>query len=207
MDSIAFTAVSVRDVLALPAVYDAFGVLIGVGRARTVFADEYVRARPGDRVLDVGCGPGSMVAYLPGVDYTGIDANSRYINAARMRHPYVPFIVGRIGDDIAGGERFDLVIAAGVLHHLNDAEANDLLRMANVRLRPGGRLVTLDTCLIDRQKTIARWLALGDRGRYVRGQDEQLRLMRSVFPGATATVRHDLLRVPYTHLIVECTRR
>jgi SAM-dependent methyltransferase len=198
--------VSVRDVLALPTAYDAFGVLIGVGRVRTVFAEEYVRARPGDRVLDAGCGPGSMLPYLPGVGYTGVDSNGRYIDVARTRYPGARFVRGRIGEHIADGESFDLVIAAGLLHHLNDTEANDLLRLADARLRPDGRLVTLDPCLIENQNRIARWLALRDRGHYVRGQDEQLRLMREVFPGIQATLRHDLLRAPYTHLIVECTR-
>ena len=179
---------------------------MGVARARAAFVELHVRPRAGDRVLDVGCGPGSLVPYLPGVDYTGVDANPRYVAEARDRFPQARFFTDRIGEHVVRGEHFDLVIAAGVLHHLSDAEALELLHLAAARLRPGGRLITLDPCLIGNQNRVARWFALGDRGRCVRWKDAQLRLMRGVFPGAAATLHHDLLRVPYTHLAVECAR-
>jgi SAM-dependent methyltransferase len=198
--------VRLRDVLALPAAYRGFGLLVGVARVRAIFVADYVRPRRGQRLLDIGCGPGSLVPYLTDVDYVGFDASASYIAAARARHPGARFFCERIGDHVASGERFDLVVAAGVLHHLNDIEALELLRLADARLCPGGRFLALDPCLTAGQHPVARWLVSRDRGRHMRSKDEHLRLVRQVFPDASATLRHDLLRVPYTHLIVECRR-
>lgn len=206
MGSIALEDVRVRDLLALPAAYDAFGALVGVARVRTVFTSEHVRPRAGERLLDLGCGPGSLTPFLPAVHYTGVDVNPKYIAAARRHFPAARFICDRIGDETARGEQFDVVTAAGVLHHLSDAEALALLQLASARLRPGGRFLTLDPCLIEGQSRVARWLARWDRGDHVRWKDAHVRLIQQVFPGATATLRHNLLHVPYTHVIVESTR-
>jgi hypothetical protein len=91
------------------------------------------------------------------------------------------------------------------LHHLADDEALALLRLARAALKPGGRFVTFDGCLVDGQSAFARFLLRRDRGRFVRHRDDYLRLASRVFPNVTASVRHDLLRLPYTHIILECS--
>ena len=54
------------------------------------------------------------------------------------------------------------------------------------------------------QSRTARLVILADRGRYVRNPAEYERLAAPVFEVETA-VRSDLLRIPYTHCILECT--
>jgi SAM-dependent methyltransferase len=39
----------------------------------------------GDRVLDLACGDGGLAVYLPGLDYSGADANAAMVAAARLR--------------------------------------------------------------------------------------------------------------------------
>jgi SAM-dependent methyltransferase len=116
------------------------------------------------------------------------------------------FSCERIDARVARPESADLAVACGVLHHLNDAEALELLRLAHDSLRAGGRLITLDGCHVAGQSVVSRTLLSRDRGRHVRSRDAYLQLMSSVFPDVTAVVRHDLLRVPYTHLVAECGR-
>ena len=101
---------------------------------------------------------------------------------------------------------FDLVLATGVLHHLTDAEAVDLFRVAHAALKPGGRLVTLDGCFSPGQSFVARQMLKNDRGQYVRDEAGYLALARQVFVEVTPTVTTDLLRIPYTHLVMECRR-
>jgi SAM-dependent methyltransferase len=198
--------VTIRRILGRPAVFHAFNVVIGAPRAREIVVRDHVRARPGQRVLDIGCGTGEIVPFLPDVEYDGFDESADYIRAACAHYPTARFSCARIDSHAICPESFDLALAIGVLHHLNDVEALELLRVAYASLRPGGRLITLDGCYVDGQSLVSRWLLAGDRGRYVRARDAYLQLMRSVFPEITTVVRTDLLRVPYTHFIAECTR-
>lgn len=60
--------------------------------------DGYLRGRSPTTgpVLDVGCGPGTITAYLRerGVDASGVDLSPRMIEHARRLHPECDFSVG-----------------------------------------------------------------------------------------------------------------
>lgn len=100
----------------------------------------------------------------------------------------------------------DIALAIGILHHLDDAEARALIQTAWNKLKPGGRFITLDGALVPDQSKVARGLILRDRGQNVRSPEEYARLATGIFSTVHATVRNDLLLVPYTHCILECTR-
>jgi len=72
----------------------------------------------GARVLDVGCGTGSLFEYFakagPRVDYTGYDISPKVIERARALHPGVRFEVRDILRD-PPTERFDFVFCSGAL--------------------------------------------------------------------------------------------
>jgi SAM-dependent methyltransferase len=198
--------VSPYRLLGLSRVYSAFADLAG-GRAREIYAREYIRAKGGDRILDIGCGPGDILAYLPvDVRYAGFDADAGYIEAARARFgARGEFMCRKITPDLLREfSGFDLVLANGVLHHLDDSDARTLFGLARAALAAGGRLVTLDGCYVESQSALARYLLRADRGKFVRDQLGYTALARSVFPSVEAHIRQDLMRIPYTHIILEC---
>lgn len=198
---------SLRSILSAPWAYRLFAWLIGSHRSRLVFVEEFVRFRPGQRVLDIGCGTGNLVPYLSGADYLGFDSSPEYIEEARaLFGPRAAFRCEPVSRHAVEGQAFDVAIASGVLHHLDDAEALELFRVAHASLRPGGRLVTLDGCYRDGQARLARYLLSRDRGRFVRSLEAYQALAAQVFGEVKTSVRDDLLRVPYTHAILECTR-
>jgi SAM-dependent methyltransferase len=191
--------------LDFPSVYSRFADCIG-GDARSVYAREYVSPAPGQRIIDIGCGPADIVAELPdSVEYVGIDMNPQYIESARTRFGHrATFHCHSISPFGASPARFDIAMANGVLHHLDDAQALDLLLLARASLAEGGRLVTLDGCYMAKQSSIARLLLKMDRGRHVRAPEAYVELARRAFGTVVPHVRHDLLRIPYTHLIMQC---
>ena len=197
-----------RRLLGMPVLYSAFSQFAG-GKARERYSREYIRATAGARVLDIGCGPADILEYLPrDVDYTGFDTSPQYIESAKARFAsrgrfFCADVGTRVGQT---GRNFDIVLANGVLHHLNDTEAIALFKTARDALAPGGRLVTLDGCIVQGQSRIARYLLARDRGTFVRTEPEYLGLAGSVFRDVNASIRHDLMRVPYTHIIMECIR-
>jgi len=194
-----------KGLLEHPRISGLFRRLVGRDTARSVYAREHQRLAPGQRVLDLGCGPADILQFLPAVEYVGYDINPAYIERARRRFGHRgEFHCSAVTEDLPIAQRFDLVIAHGVLHHLDDVAAGSLFRIARRALRPGGRLVTFDGCFVEGQSALARLFLSLDRGRHVRSRDAYERLARAEFDPVRSFVRHDLIRIPYTHLIMEC---
>ena len=148
-----------------------------------------------------------MVPYLQSVDYLGIDVSPEYIERARRHFPQARFVCQRVGRyDLADRDHFDIVLALGVLHHLDDTEALTLFQIARDAMKPGGRLITIDGVWTDGQSRVARYLLSRDRGRFVRSEAGYREIASQVFPDVQAHVRHDLLRVPYSLVILKCVR-
>jgi len=93
-----------------------------------------------------------------------------------------------------------------VVHHLDDAGAARLFQFAQRALRPGGRLITLDGCYVPGQSAVARWLLDHDRGKFVRDAAAYRQLASGEFSRVETHLRPDLLRIPYTHLIIRCLK-
>ncbi|WP_454732082.1 MULTISPECIES: class I SAM-dependent methyltransferase [Cupriavidus] len=195
----------IRRVLSHPGIYDFFQVLMGGRHGRSTFAREHVRARAGDNVLDIGCGTAELLAYLPEVRYWGFDISERYISAATARFGAQGNFVCKLVDfsDLEGLPKFDIVIASGLIHHLDEEQAEGLFRLAKAALRPGGRLVSIDPCFAAEQNPIARMLVSYDRGRNVCDGEGYKRLASRVFDDVSGVVRHQAW-IPYTHWIMEC---
>ncbi len=200
-------SVDPRNLLAVPMLYQLFGSLVAGADARRRVVDEFLKVKSGDTVLDVGCGPGVTRPLLPDVTYCGVDVSSKYISAARAQHGGKDrFIVRAVTAETSFEDlgKFDLVMANALLHHLNDAEASSLFQAAKVVLNPGGRVVTLDNVFMPEQSTLARWIIKLDRGKHVRTKDKYVALASQQFQNVRVTILHDLLRIPYTHIIMEC---
>src|SRR6266571_1340921 len=103
----------------------------------------------GFRVLDVGCGTGSITAGIaqavaPEGHAIGIDINTSLIEEARRLHTEVPNLSFTISDiySIPFLNAFDIVSAARILQWLSSPA--DALRMLVAATKPGGRVVVLD---------------------------------------------------------------
>lgn len=192
------------------AVYGLMQRLLGAHRGRVRFVRDFVRPRAGDRVLDIGCGPGDLRGYLPAeLEYLGVDLNPRYIASAQRRFPErSTFLVadarrlGELGFD--GG--FDLVLLVALLHHLDQPDAESLLEATHALLKPGGRLVALDCVYHPGQSAASRWVISRDRGTSVRTAEGYRELAARWYPKVEGTVLTDLLRIPYSHYILRAER-
>ncbi len=135
--------------------YDHMSGLLGTGvngrNSRMVV--EMAQIKPGDQVLDLGCGTGSLTLTAKG--YTGptgavygIDASPEMIeaaqNKARQSGNEVIFEIGLIEKIPYPEATFDVVINRLVMHHLpDDLKRQGLAEILRV-LKPGGRLFIAD---------------------------------------------------------------
>lgn len=196
-----------RSILEIPWAYQMWNHFVGADWSRQELVTRYICPRKNEKLLDIGCGPGNMVPYLPEVEYVGFDSNSEYIAQAKKSFPQLRLLCGRVEDEsLPAFERFDIAIAIGVVHHLEDTEASQLFRLAHQALKEGGRLITLDGVWTEDQSPVAKFLLRRDRGRFVRNKEAYIALASQYFLTVGATVRHDMLRIPYSHLILECRR-
>lgn len=108
-------------------------------------------ARPGDRVLDVGCGTGYLTRRMakavgPGGSVLGIDPSAEVIAYARRKtpEPHCSYETG-VGEALdASDGSFDVVVTALAMHHLPEVLRPVALREMYRVLRPGGRLLVAD---------------------------------------------------------------
>ncbi|MGF7160447.1 trans-aconitate methyltransferase [Rhodoligotrophos appendicifer] len=99
---------------------------------------EWLAPRPGERILDLGCGDGVLTQALGamGVDMVGVDASEDFIRAARARG-----VDARLmdGEKLDFRDEFDAVFSNAALHWMT--RPAEVLRGVAGALKPGGRFV------------------------------------------------------------------
>jgi SAM-dependent methyltransferase len=194
-----------RKALAFPAVFDTYQSLIGESHCHERFIREMVRPLAGERVLDIGCGVGASLRHLPdSVGYVGIDISGAYIAKAKANYGQRgTFICADVATlDAATLGIYDRAFSFGVLHHLSDEVATHVVALVRRVVKPGGAFVTIDPCYLPGQNPIAKLLIDNDRGKYIRDAAGFERIVSGLGPVRT-TVHHDLLRIPYTKVVME----
>ncbi|HKD08163.1 MAG TPA: methyltransferase domain-containing protein [Bryobacteraceae bacterium] len=96
--------------------------------------------KPGERVLDLGCGTGHLTAQIAerGTEIIGIDSSASMIAQARQNYPKLRF---QLADarDFTFDDPFDAVFSNAVLHWVH--EAGSVIGSIAKALKPGGRFV------------------------------------------------------------------
>jgi trans-aconitate methyltransferase len=96
--------------------------------------------RPGERVLDLGCGSGDLTKELEraGAEVVGVDASAEMIEQARAKHPGLALAV-MDGQALRYDAEFDAVFSNAALHWMPRASA--VAEGVYRALRAGGRFV------------------------------------------------------------------
>ncbi|MDX2031479.1 MAG: glycosyltransferase [Blastocatellia bacterium] len=76
----------------------------------------------GQRILEIGCGQGDLLAALRPSVGVGVDFSSEYLRRARARHPDLHFIEADAHEELSEGI-FDVIILSDVLNELWDVQA------------------------------------------------------------------------------------
>lgn len=198
----------IRGIFSHPTIYSTFQNIMGAHSVRTILIKEFVRPDAGNAILDIGCGTADILGYLPDVDYYGFDISEAYITRANKRFSRRGKFYCKkfMESDVEILPKVDIVLALGLLHHLDDGPAANLMRLASLTLKPGGRLITFDPCFDDDQNFIARYLVSIDRGQNVRNRKGYNALATKEFETVRLEVRHRAW-IPYTHCFMECIKK
>jgi len=135
--------------------YDKIVWLVSFGKDQAIRRKiaELAQIKPGDSVLDVGCGTGDLalaaktLAGSTGQVY-GTDASPKMIDVAQQKAARigaeVTFQVDLIENITFPDDQFDVVLSTLMMHHLPDDLKREGLAEIYRVLKPGGRLFIVD---------------------------------------------------------------
>ncbi len=101
---------------------------------------ELLKPQPGERILDIGCGPGQLTAEIAatGATVTGLDSSPAMIGQARQNFPKLSFVLQSV-TEMRYSSEFDAVFSNAALHWVLNAQA--AAKAIGNSLRKGGRFV------------------------------------------------------------------
>jgi ubiquinone/menaquinone biosynthesis C-methylase UbiE len=149
------------------ALYDPLVKLLGGDAARAMLLEQ-AAVRPGQRVLDIGCGTGSLLVLIkrkhPDVEVAGLDPDPRALARARRKgqRAELSFRLDQgFADELPYSDSaFDRVFSSFMFHHLESTEKMTTLREVCRVLKPGARFHLMDFVRADSVSAgrVARWL-------------------------------------------------
>lgn len=104
---------------------------------------------PHERVLDIGCGTGSLLRQLlhlfPAANYVGLDPSVEMLKIARQKLPTsVELQVSSAHRLPFSDESFDVIISTSAFHYFR--QPTQVLQEVKRILKPNGRLIITDWC-------------------------------------------------------------
>ena len=136
---------------------------------------DLLEANGSDIILDVGCGTGYMAEKIGFSRYTGIDNDPRMIKIAQNRKiPNAEFVLQDIRKYNFADVGPTKIVLYGVLHHLNDRDAIELLKLLAHTTKQF--IVSLDP-VYAKYHLINNILCELDRGAYVRTEEDMITLI------------------------------
>jgi len=153
--------------------YDPMVKLLGGDAARALLLEQ-AAVHSSHRVLDIGCGTGSLLVQIkrthPDVEVVGLDPDPRALARAKRKaqRSALSFQLDQgFADELPyPDDAFDRVFSSFMFHQLTDADKVTTLREVRRVLKLGGRLHLMDFVKADSDSSrrgIVRWLHSGPR--------------------------------------------
>lgn len=180
-----------------PQLWLAFQVLFGATRDKQRIALSFLSGRK--RILEIGCSLGVVSAAFrqhTSAQYLGIDIDEQAIRHAQSRfasYTHMKFATQSLATLVAEGMRFDYVLFANILHHVDDESAQDLLRQAVSTVAENGVIVLMEPDVLQPQDgLLIRGLYRLERGQYRRPLDALATLAEEAGIRLAEVGRHDI---------------
>mgnify|MGYP001174847740 CR=1 FL=1 len=196
----------IYSILSKPQFYSIFQMIMSGTSFRRMIVKNFIKKK-NVNILDIGCGPAEILDSLPQVNYFGYDINSEYIDYAKNKYKdrgnfyYKKFTE----KELKKLPKFDYILLFGILHHLEDKEVYNLLKLAKKVLKKIGRILTEDPILMTKQNILSKFIIKMDRGANVRSKKEYIFLIKKFFKKINSKIYHQKF-IPYTWFVMNCKK-
>jgi len=189
-----------------PRLYGSVQSLIRGRNFQKHFVEKYLNLSPGMAVLDVGCGTGWLYSAIRDLhcEYTGIDSCEKRIRTCKERFENNEAFHVEKAEGIKSlpANKYDMVIAFGLLHHLKDNEAKSFAEGAHRCLKKGGQLITADGVFLEKQNIVKKILIKLDRGKFIRNPHEYKKIIQKYFPNPECYLEDKMFFMPYDLFVI-----
>ena len=135
--------------------YDSYMRMMTLGRERSLreMTVKLAQIKPGDQVLEIGCGTGSLTLAAkrqagPTGKVCGIDLIPRMIDLSRQKATQagedITFQLGCIADIPFPDNQFDVALCSFMIFHMSEETRRRGIKEIQRVLKPGGQLLVLD---------------------------------------------------------------
>lgn len=192
-----------RSLLRYQLIFSLFQKLIAADRIKLLLVQN-AKLKPGFKVLDVGCGFGNLLEFLPkNISYVGIDISQIYINYAKKRYnSRGRFICGDVTKLDLNREKFDVIFIGSLFHHLPDNDVEKLLKSLLPLIKKEAVVVSADNVYLKNQSLLSRFITSLDRGKYVRDKEGYLDLTKKYFSKVNYKIVTNLLNIPINQMFI-----
>ena len=147
---------------------------------------------------------------FPGMGYDLYQTSKKAKNLFEKANEILDFNISKIMFEGTEGElkklpKFDHILLFGILHHLDDEEVNNLLRITKKVLKREGNIITEDPILVDKQNIFSKFIIKMDRGSNVRNKKEYTNLIKKFFKKIDSKIYHQTF-IPYTWFVMNCKK-
>jgi 2-polyprenyl-3-methyl-5-hydroxy-6-metoxy-1,4-benzoquinol methylase len=113
--------------------------------SRQLSIRQYLPPEPGDQVVDVGCGSGTVSAFLGtfGAHVLGLDGNPDAVEFARrnFQKPNVTFEQALVDEALGSRVAADKIYCMEVIEHIYASQGEKMLTAFHTLLKPSGRVL------------------------------------------------------------------
>ncbi len=195
--------------------YNLYQNLIGSGSFLKRYVETFIlpeiRDKNSVKIIDIGCGTGNIVPYIPhNCEYTGVDVSENYIKYLKKKYSHkknINFIKQNVKEPLSFNEKYDIIISEALIASLNDTNFELLLTEMKNFLKKGGKIVISDMNYKESHCAFEKFLLKNERGCYIRGQDDYKRIIEKYFTIEKTTEINKVYWFPYHKIAFECREK
>ena len=200
----------IKRILDISTVYNLYQYIIGCNKLLKKYSDIFIIPEAQKytcrlNFLDLGCGTGNIIKYLPeNINYTGIDYSENYINFDKNKFPQHKFFRKDAKESFIFQEKFDIIFSEALISNFNDEEVVNLFKSIINCANPDCKIIISDLNYSSDLSFFEKFLLKNERGNVMRGKTQYEELISGYFKIEKISEVKDLYIIPYKKIVFEC---